>query len=176
LIGEKHLMTESRTDLLPDYEGWLERVSATYESVAYCCFYRLRDRAVADQVSVQVVAGLIGKPKIFKYFGLPYSGRIGRLAERRIAQARQGTLAMGGDWPELFAALVAMPTVNQKVLHLACVLGYDDAELATALECNEEEARIRRKQTVGYLEELSRRILPPEPRQSEEEDDERKWG
>jgi hypothetical protein len=169
-------MADSRTDLLTDYEGWLERISATYESVAYCCFYRLRDRALAEQVSVQVVAGLIGRPKIFKYFGLPYSGRIGRLAERRIAQARQGTLAMGGDWPELFAALVAMPTVNQEVLHLACVLGYDDAELATALECDEEEARIRRKHTIGYLEELSRRTLPSEGKEQEEEAEEEEEG
>lgn len=163
-------MAESNTALLPTYEEWLERVSATYQSVAYCCLHRLGDRVLAEQVSLQVVAGLIGKPKIFKYFGLPYSGRIARLAERRIAQARQGTLGTGGKWPDLFGALVALPQAHKEVLLLACVLGYDDDQLASALACNEEEARNRRERMIAFFEDLSRRALPAEPGDEDEED------
>lgn len=165
-------MAESNTAVLPTYEEWLERVSATYQSVAYCCLHRLHDRALAEEVSLQVVAGLIGKPKIFKYYGLPYSGRIARLAERRIAQARQGTLGTGGgSWPDLFGALVAMPETHQEVLLLACVLGYDDDQLASALGCTEEEARTRRATMVASFEDLSRRALPAEPEEGDRNDD-----
>ena len=49
-----------------EYDQWLERVQATFESVAFCCWHRLGDRAAAAEVSTQVVARLVGKPSIFK--------------------------------------------------------------------------------------------------------------
>jgi len=165
-------MTERDTAVLPTYEEWLERVSATYQSVAYCCLHRLYDRAIAEEVSLQVVAGLIGKPKIFKYFGLPYSGRIARLAERGIAEAKAGTLGRSGaDWPDLFSALVATPETDREVLLLACVLGYDDAQLASALGCDQEEARSRRQHMIAFFEDLSRRVLPAGPGEEGGDDD-----
>ena len=40
-----------------------------------------------------MVAGLIARPQVFRYFGLPYSGRIAKLAEARLAEAAAGELA-----------------------------------------------------------------------------------
>jgi len=139
------------TVLLPAYEEWLERLEATYRSVAFCSVHRLGDRALAEQVSAQVVEGLIAKPQVFRYWGLPYSGRIAHLAEALIAQAREGTLREGQDWPTLLTGLRGIPVNQQEVFVLACVEGHDDARLASALSCDEAEARRRREQMAAVL-------------------------
>ncbi|MDN5856734.1 MAG: hypothetical protein L0K86_28635, partial [Actinomycetia bacterium] len=59
--------------LVAEYAAWLDRVRATYEAVRYTCAHRLADPALAEQVSVQVVAGMVARPAVFRYFGLPYS-------------------------------------------------------------------------------------------------------
>src|SRR6478752_1850270 len=71
--------------LVPEYEAWMERVCATHDAITYTCHHRLGNRSLAAQVSAQVLAGLLAKPKVFRYFGLPYSGRIARLAAARLA-------------------------------------------------------------------------------------------
>ena len=145
-------------DVLPEYDEWLRRLSATYDAVAYCCLFRLGDRALADRVSARVVAGMIARPNVFRHFGLPYSGRIGHLAEPLIAQAREGALAPGGDWTRLRRALAEISAADQKVFLLSCCEGYDDAALADALGCDERQARERRKHMLELWEDLSRRV------------------
>ncbi len=158
--------TEFEQDLLPGYKEWLERLSATYRSVAYCCFHRLRDREAAERVSVEVVAEMLARPKVFRYFGLPFSGQIGRLAEPRIARARQGTTA-GGDsgWQELLISLRNVPKEHQTVFVQTCVEGYTDSEIAVALGCDEATARLRRENTMNLLRELSESIVAPTQRE-----------
>jgi DNA-directed RNA polymerase specialized sigma24 family protein len=147
--------------LLPEYEAWMERVCSTYDAIAYTCHHRLGNRRLAEQVSVQVLAGLLAKPKIFRYFGLPYSGRIARLAEARLAEAREGRLADVGSWPELLQALTGLPREHQEVLVLTCVRGDDDGQLASNLGCDSHTAHIRRHSTMEYLRGLVACALPP---------------
>ena len=150
----------SEQDLVPGYEEWLKRLSATYNSMAYCCFYRLRDREAAERVSVEVVAEMLARPRVFRYFGLPYSGQVGRLAEPRIAEARQGT-AVGGEqeWEELLMRLRGVAKEHQEVFVLTCIEGYTDPEVAGALGCDEETARLRQENTMNLMQELSESVL-----------------
>ncbi len=164
--------TEFEHDLLPGYEEWLQRLSATYRSVAYCCFHRLQDREAAERVSVEVVAEMLARPKVFRYFGLPFSGQIGRLAEPRIVRARQGiTLGGGGDasWQELLVRLRGIPEEHQAVFVLTCIEGHADPEIAIALGCDVDMARLRRENTMGLLRELSESIVAPTGREHTDE-------
>lgn len=140
-----------------EYAAWTERVRATYEAIAYTCAHRLHDRRLAEQVAVQVVAGLLARPRVFRYFGLPYSGRIATLAEARIAEVRQGRLAVVGEWPALLDRLSAVAPAHQEVFVLTCVLGQDDTELAASLGCDGDAATGRRDETLR----LMRRIAAP---------------
>lgn len=158
--------TEFEQSLLPGYEEWLERLSATYGSVAHCCRYRLQDRAAAERVSMEVVAEMLARPKVFRYFGLPFSGQLATLAEPRIARIQQG-MAMGGnmDWQELLVRLRSIPKERQEVFLLTCIEGYTDPDVAVALGCDEDVARLRRESTMHLLQELSRSVLAPTRRE-----------
>lgn len=146
--------------LLPDYEAWLERVRMTHDAVAYCCFHRLgRNRVLADQVGVEVVAGLLARPKVFQYFGLPFSGRVAHLAEAGIARAAGGPGGRSCTWAALRDGLAGLTHEEQEIVVLACVEGYDDAHLAAALGCCEERAQRRREATFERLQEMSRLAL-----------------
>lgn len=141
--------------LAAEYEAWAERVRATYEAITYTCHHRLRDRGLATQVGIQVVADLVARPGVFRYFGLPYSGRIARLAEARIAEARQGCLAVVREWPALVERLAALPPEHREVLVLTCVLGRDDVELASSLGCDEVVAAGRREATMKLMRKIA---------------------
>ncbi|MGH3765201.1 MAG: hypothetical protein ACRDS0_01545 [Pseudonocardiaceae bacterium] len=149
------------TPLLPEYQAWMERVGATYDAMTYTCHHRLGDRRLAERVSAQVLAGLLAKPMVFRYFGLPYSGRIARLAEARLAEAREGRLADVGSWPELLARLTGLPLEHQEVFVLTCVRGDDDGQLAANLGCDAHTASLRRHSTMEYLRGLATCALPP---------------
>jgi hypothetical protein len=155
--------------LLPEYEAWVERVCATHDAITYTCHHRLGNRSLAEQVSAQVLAGLLAKPKVFRYFGLPYSGRIARLAEARLAEAREGRLADVGSWPELLRALTGLPLEHREVIVLTCVRGDDDGQLASNLGCDAHTAALRRQSTMEYMRVLAARALPPETLSEDEE-------
>jgi hypothetical protein len=144
-----------------EYAEWFERVRATYEAVQYTCSHRLVDPSLAEQVSVQVIAGLVSRPTVFRYFGLPYSGRIARLAEARIAEADAGRLATVCSWAELRERLDSVPAQHQEVLVAACVWGEDAGELAARLACDEVAAAARREATLVYMHEVATPGLPP---------------
>lgn len=147
--------------LLPEYADWLSRVRMIRESVAYCCFHRLQRNAVlAERVSVEVVAGLLARPKIFQYYGLPFSGRVAHLTEMAIARAAEDIPGGACTWPMLEEALAALPAQQQEVAVQLCVEGCDDADLATALGCEESEAQRRREETLARLERCSALVLP----------------
>ena len=156
------MAVSTTTSLLPEYEAWMERVCATYDAITYTCHHRLGgNRRLAEQVSVQVLAGLLTKPKVFRYFGLPYSGRIARLAEARLAEAQEGRLADVGSWPELLEGLARLSLEHQEVFVLTCVQGDDDGQLASNLGCDTHTARLRRDSTMEFMRELAACALPP---------------
>jgi hypothetical protein len=143
-------------DLAAEWDAWRERVRATYEAVAYTCAHRLADPALAGPVAVQVVAGLIARPQVFRYFGLPYSGRIAKLAEARLAEAAAGELAAVCGWAQLCDRLDAVPRAHREALVVTCVRGDDDAALAAAWGSDEATAAAGHAAMLAFLRELAR--------------------
>jgi len=144
-----------------EYAAWLERVDMTRESIANCCVHRLHgDRVAAERVSIEVIGGLLARPRVFQYFGLPFSGRVAHLAELGLARARDGVVLDGCSWAVLREALAGLPAEDRETVVLACVEGYDDARLAEALGCDEAAARARRERALARLAELALRAVP----------------
>jgi hypothetical protein len=143
------------------YEDWLERLEMTYESVAHCCAYRLHDRALAERASLDVVAGLIARPRVFRHFGLPFSGRVAHLAELAMVEARAGRSSGGGDWLALRSGLREVPFDQQRVFVLTCIEGYADPELAAALGSDEMTAGELREAALELVNDVCRRVLSP---------------
>lgn len=144
-----------------EWVEWLERVRATYAAVHYTCAHRLADPTLAEQVAVQVTAGLLTRPGVFRYFGLPYSGRIARLAEARIAEAAEGKLATVCGWRELDGRLGKVPAEHREALVLTCVRGADVESLAVALACDAAAALRRNEAMLAFMHELARPGLAP---------------
>ncbi|GAA1383751.1 hypothetical protein GCM10009613_13590 [Pseudonocardia kongjuensis] len=151
------------TDDEREFAEWLERVRSTYEAVLYTCTHRLVDASLADQVAVQVVAGLVSRPLVFRYFGLPYSGRIATLAEARIVEADTGGLARVCGWPELRSRLAAIPAEHREVLVAVCLRAEDVETLARGLGCDEDDAARRRAATLDFMRTLAAPGLPGTP-------------
>lgn len=143
-----------------DFDAWLERVRSTHRAVAYTCSYRLHDPELGARVAVQVTAALVARPSVFRYSGLPFSGRIARLAEGLLADAAAGALGTGCDWPELEARLCALPAAHRDVLVLTCVHGADDAALAAELGCDDTAAAARRRSTLDHMRRVAAPGLP----------------
>ena len=148
-------------DLAAEWDAWRERVRATYEAVEYTCAHRLADAVLAGPVAVQVVAGLIARPQVFRYFGLPYSGRIAKLAESRLAEAAAGELASVCGWADLSARLDTVPREYRDALVVTCVRGEDDAALAAVRGTDEAAAAAIRAAMLAFVRELVRPALAP---------------
>lgn len=146
-----------------EFDQWLDRVRATYEAVEYTVRHRLANPRLAGQVAVQVAAGLVSRPMVFRFQGLPYSGRIARLAETRITEADTGALAAVCEWADLHARLAELPEHHRDVLVRACVRGEDLSALAAGLACDEVAATARRDATLAFMHELAAPGLPPVP-------------
>jgi hypothetical protein len=149
------LVHPSSPSVAAEYEEWLERVRATFEAVQYTCSHRLADPRLAEQVSVQVVAGMVARPGVFRYFGLPYSARIARLAEAHIAEADAGTLTRVCAWTELRERLHAIPAEHREVLVVTCVRGQDVEALAAELGCDEATAEARHESMLSFMHTLA---------------------
>jgi hypothetical protein len=144
-----------------DFAEWLDRVRATFEAVQYTCAHRLMDPSLAEQVSVQVVAGMVSRPGVFRYFGLPYSGRIAKLAEARLAEADAGELITVCGWVELLDRLTHLPDEHRGALVVMCVRGEDVESLAAVLSCDEASAESRYEAMLLFMSELVRPGLTP---------------
>jgi DNA-directed RNA polymerase specialized sigma24 family protein len=138
-----------------EYEEWLDRVRSTYEAVSFTCVHRLGDRHLADQVSAQVVAGMISKPGVVRFFGLPYSARIGHLAEDRIAAARAGQSYPTIDWSDLLRNLREIPQQQRRVFVLSCVRGSGPQEIAEELGVSVSAARELRDDVLRRMRSIA---------------------
>lgn len=152
---------EHAVEIDREYDAWLVRLSQTYESVQYCCRYRLGDPALAERAAVEVIAGLLARPQVWQYFGLPFSGRVAKLTEQCLAEvpARAGSSAVGAGFDEVRDALAALPPPDRMRFVEMCVEGHDEAALATAMDCSEETARRGWAQTLGRLRDIADRAI-----------------
>ncbi|WP_157647896.1 hypothetical protein [Actinomycetospora chiangmaiensis] len=154
-----------RDDLVPEYAAWIDRVTATYEAVSYTCRVRLGDPEAAAGVAVRVAGGLVARPGVFRYWGLPYSGRIAKLAEAGIADAQAGRTCRASFGP-LRGALTDLPRALQTDFVLCCVEGVDDDELAARSRCDVPTAARRRAAVLQHMSELAtRHVGDPTPRE-----------
>lgn len=140
-----------QTSVPDEYEEWLERLRSTYEAVSFTCVHRLGDRTLADQVSAQVVVGMLAKPGVFRFFGLPFSARIGHLAEDRIAAAKAGELGPPVDWTTVLRELRALPRLERRVFVLSCVHGHELPEIAANLGASLGTVREIRDQVLRHM-------------------------
>jgi hypothetical protein len=148
-------------DRADEFDEWLGRVGALFEAVRFTCTHRLADPSLAEQVSVQVVAGMVARPAVFRYFGLPFSGRIAKLAEGLIATADAGELAPVCGWPELRDRIADLAPEHREVFVVTCLRGGDVQELAAALSCDEAVAEGRHEAMLTYVGELVRPGMAP---------------
>lgn len=139
-----------------EWDEWVERVRTTYEAVQYTCAHRLADAGLAGPVAVQVAAGLVARPAVFRYWGLPYSGRIARLAESLIADADAGRLAPVCDWVELRGRIEGLSQAHRRALVVTCVRGEGDPALASVLGCDEAGAAAVRAEMLAAVAEAVR--------------------
>lgn len=168
LAMTRNVTTVPATQLLPEYAEWLERVEMTRESITYCCLHRLQgNRPAAERIGVEVVGGLLARPRVFQYFGLPFSGRVAHLAEQGIAGALRDSAARTCTWASLRDELVSLSPAEQRVFVLHCVEGRDDAELAAALHIDEASAAQRRDAVLQRLQRCAELTLPPSSRRRE---------
>jgi hypothetical protein len=150
IAGGAAVREEYEAWLESEYQAWLERLRMTYESVAHCCYYRLEhDRGAAERVSMRVIAGLLAKPRVLQYHGLPFSGRVSHLAQVGIAEWQRGEVPAGSTWEEIVV--------------LTCVDGRDDTRLAAALGCDEPVAAARREAAFRRLNDLGGGKPAPAP-------------
>jgi hypothetical protein len=148
-------LTVEPPTVVPAYLAWLERFEATYRSVAFCCWHRLGDQALADQVSALVVSALLSRPRIFRQWGLPYSGRLAHLAEEQIAAAKAERLLPGNDWDHLLTELLAFDELEQQAFVMVCIEAFDDHQIARELACEVPEVVALRKRLTTRLSAAS---------------------
>ena len=137
----------------------MERLRATAQSVAFCCLYKLGDRGKADAVGARVVAGLIGRPAIFRYSGLPYSGRVARHTERGIELALSGAPVGERGWGSLELDLRNVDLEHREMMVHAWINDRHDDELAMFLGCDSVESTQRKEQSLRFWETLSNNFL-----------------
>jgi DNA-directed RNA polymerase specialized sigma24 family protein len=68
-------------------------------------------------------------------------------------------------WEGLLARLRNVSIEHQEVFVLTCIEGYSDPEIAGALGCDEDTAKLRREDALGLLREFSESIVPPSRRE-----------
>ncbi|WP_132421208.1 hypothetical protein [Pseudonocardia endophytica] len=137
-----------------EFAEWVQRLRSTYRAVAFTCQHRLSEPAHAGPLAVRVVAGLLARPTVFRYFGLPFSGRIASLAENLIADAEAGNPPAPADWSALEDRVLSIPDHHRSVLVSVCLNGDDIDTLAAKLACGTDEATRRRTALVGYMRDV----------------------
>lgn len=145
-------------DIAAEFDQWLRRLTNTHDALAYTCTYRIGDPVLAREVSFRVMSALLGKPQVFRHYGLPYSGRIARLAEPLIALARRGDLIAGPleQWERVFRGILNMPIEVRHVVVVCHVLGNKGETLGALLGCDAATADRRRESAVAWMQAAAR--------------------
>jgi DNA-directed RNA polymerase specialized sigma24 family protein len=110
---------------------------------------------------MHVLAGMLAKPSIFRYFGLPYSGRIAHLAEECIAAAKEGSLKSTAEWHEVATWLRQLPDNLRQLFALSCVLGFSQPKIAAILRVSPELVESECIDALNEIASISSRIISP---------------
>ena len=153
-MGDR-LVDDVEAGLVPEYAEWLDRVTATYQAVSYTCRIRLGDAVAGEAVAMRVATGLVARPAVFRHWGLPFSGRIAKLAQDAIADARAGRVMTVGPWAPFRRALAAVPPEAQTMFVLTCVDGLGDDQLAERCGCDRATAEQRRAGVLDHMRALA---------------------
>lgn len=134
-----------------EFQHWLDRVRDTHDAVRFTVGHRLHgDWERAEAVSIQVVVEMLAKPRVFRYQGLPYSGRIGAVAESILAGPAERAAELP-DWPTLTSYLEQMSPQLRPVLIGAFVDGLDDEHISSQIGMPTAIVVTMRKEIEQYL-------------------------
>ncbi|PBI91132.1 Uncharacterised protein [Rhodococcus erythropolis] len=100
---------------------------------------------------MQVVVSMLARPRVFRYQGLPYAGRIAALAEPLIADPDGDWRAQQCPWEELAGRLFEMPTDLRNIHVAAHVHGLSAAEIGSVLGVDVDIVQSMQKQVEDYL-------------------------
>lgn len=145
-------MNDCTDGVADEYQAWIQRVQDTHDAIRYTYGARAGDWAFADKVAVHVVLELLSRPGVFKYQGLPFSARIGSLAEPLLnGEPRDCALAQSVTWNEIQHYLNSCPALLQEVVVGAFVHGYSIEEMAKRMEHTRSETARLRESAGAYL-------------------------
>ncbi|MEU3476443.1 MULTISPECIES: hypothetical protein [Williamsia] len=134
------------------FQHWLDRVRDTHDAVRFTVGHRLHgDWERAEAVSIEVIVRMLTKPKVFRYQGLPYSGRIGSVAESILAAPATDTPPELPDWLTLTSYLEQMSPQLRPVLVGAFVDGLDDEHISAEVGLPTAIVLTMRKEVEKYL-------------------------
>jgi hypothetical protein len=160
LAGEASASPASRfapgSDSAQEYADWVLRIRNTYVSVVHCCKYRLPEHPDGPaRVGLDVIAGLLERPRVFQFFGLPFSGRVGHIAERSISAVANGADASAAiGFAEVEQRLLDTTAEHQEVIVYAWVDGHEGEALAEALHLDLVVAEQRRNAALAHLKTI----------------------
>lgn len=99
---------------------------------------------------------------MLRYFGLPFSGRIARLAETMLAEAAAGERTTVCAWAQLRERLDAVPDAHRDALVVTCVRGEDVSALAAVWSCDDAGPAAM----LAFIRELARPGLAAAPEEN----------
>lgn len=146
-------------DLAALFDEWIVRLESTYNAVGYTCGHRLGDRAVGDRVAATVIRRLLERPNVFRYSGLPYSGRIASIAEPLISGAED--IGSPVTWNEIRAHLEGLTPERRRLLVGVFVLGESDDRLADWLGCPAIDVATGQHEVREYLRQIPSAVPMP---------------
>lgn len=142
-----------------EYDAWVQRVRDTHDAVRFTVAHRIKNWDRAENVAVHVVVAMLARPKVFRYQGLPYAGRIGSTAESILARPADQPLD-AENFTTLVQYLESMPATLRPILVAAFVHGLTDGEIASAADISPEEVSAQRSEIEQYLTNFSAQHTP----------------
>lgn len=145
-------------ELAEEFEGWVRRLEMTYRAVRYTCGHRLGDLDAGGRISAHVVASMLAKPNVFRYSGLPFSGRIARVAEPMLLAAAADPASFDPGppttWAQIEDGVRALPTAARHAFVGLIVLDSTEDDLAAVLGMTVADLRADHAVALQHLRGL----------------------
>ncbi|QTI68360.1 hypothetical protein [Gordonia polyisoprenivorans] len=152
--------------LAAEFESWVTRLEMTYRAVRYTCGHRLGDLDAGGRIAAQVVASMLARPKVFRYSGLPFSGRIARVAEPLLVAAATDPARFDpgspSTWAQIEDGVRAMPQAARHAFIGLIVLDSGEEDLAASLGTTVTSLRSDHAAALEHLRTLTGDVGPGE--------------